>query len=207
MAATAVATDAYIPPRVTVQSQRQAQALCNHPIYCNGPLLDTVMLSGVFDEDKTFVDMPTSKPVADVIAAFNSLPKNATKAQVAEFVDKNFYPAGYDVVDAELEDWTDDPPFLHGVTDPVLRGYGMSVHNQWKKLARRHDPSLLCDGCASSLLATNYTFIVPGSNTSREFGYWNSYYINAGLLKSGLYSTARGMLRNLLDMVRAHGFV
>ncbi|KAJ2320366.1 hypothetical protein IWW52_001416 [Coemansia sp. RSA 2704] len=167
----------------------------------------TVMLSGVFDKDKTFVDMPTSKPVNDVLTAFHKLPANATKAQVAQFVDDNFHPAGYDVIEAKLEDWTEDPPFLRGVTDPVLRGYGMSVHNQWKQLARRRDPSKLCAGCASSLLATNYTFISPGGSTSREFAYWNTYYINLGLLRSGLYQTAKGVLRNLLDMVRSYGFV
>ncbi|KAJ2302128.1 hypothetical protein IWW52_007067, partial [Coemansia sp. RSA 2704] len=194
------ATSTYQPPRVTVLGQREPQMLCDHPIYCNGPILSTVMLSGVFDKDKTFVDMPTSKPVNDVLAAFHKLPANATKAQISQFVDDNFHPAGYDVIEAELEDWTEDPPFLHGVTDPVLRGYGMSVHNQWKQLARRRDPSKLCDGCASSLLATNYTFISPGGSTSREFAYWNTYYINLGLLRSGLYQTAKGVLRNLLDM-------
>ncbi|KAJ2438831.1 hypothetical protein IWW46_004712 [Coemansia sp. RSA 2440] len=205
--AVSAAADVYVPPLVTVHGQREPQALCDHPIYCNGPILDTVMSSGVFDEDKSFVDMPTRKPVAAVVAAFNALPKNATASHVAQFVDENFHPAGYDVVPAELDDWTDDPPFLHGVTDPILRGYGMSVHSQWKKLARRHDPSRLCTNCTSSLLSTNHTFIVPGSNTSREFGYWNSYYINSGLLKSGLYKTAKGVLRDLLNTVRTYGFV
>ncbi|KAJ2848367.1 hypothetical protein IWW36_003336 [Coemansia brasiliensis] len=208
-AATAMASkvDTYLPPKVTVVGQREQQMLCDHPIYCNGPLLSKVMLSGVFDKDKSFVDMPTRKPLNDVLAAFNSLPSNATKSQIASFVDENFYPAGYDVVEAELDDWTDTPPFLDGVADPVLRGYGMSVHNQWKKLARKHDPTRLCDGCVSSLLATNHTFIVSGGAKSREFTYWDTYYINLGLLQSGLYKTARGVLGNLLDMIRLYGFV
>ncbi|PIA18672.1 glycoside hydrolase, partial [Coemansia reversa NRRL 1564] len=180
---------------------------CNHPIYCNGPILERIQLSGVFDKDKTFVDMPTRKPVKDIVAAFEHLPENATKESVAKFVDDNFYPIGYDIVEAELEDWTDDPPFLRDVTDPVLRGYGMSVHKQWKKLARRQDTSKLCKGCESSLISTNNVFIVPGGSTSREFRYWNSYHINLGLLKSGLYKTAKGALQNLLDTVAQYGFV
>ncbi|KAJ2615256.1 hypothetical protein H4S08_001330 [Coemansia sp. RSA 1365] len=151
--------------------------------------------------------MPTRKPVEDIVAAFEYLPENATKESIAKFVDDNFYPIGYDIVEAELEDWTEDPPFLRDVTDPVLRGYGMSVHKQWKKLARRQDTSKLCKGCESSLLPTNNVFIVPGGSTSREFRYWNSYHINLGLLKSGLYKTAKGALQNLLDTVAQYGFV
>ncbi|KAJ2804823.1 hypothetical protein H4R20_002355 [Coemansia guatemalensis] len=207
VASTAAASDVYVPPQVTIQSYRQPQQVCNHPIYCNGPILERVQLSGVFDKDKTFIDMPTRKPVKEVVAAFDLLPENATKETIAMFVDDNFYPIGYDIVEAELEDWTEDPPFLRDVTDPVLRGYGMSVHKQWKKLARRQDVSKLCKGCESSLIPTNNVFIVPGGNTSREFRYWNSYHINLGLLKSGLYKTAKGALQNLLDTVARYGFV
>ncbi|KAJ2778406.1 hypothetical protein H4R18_004626, partial [Coemansia javaensis] len=198
---------AYAAPAVSVLGARQKQNLCSHPIYCSGTLLERVMLSGVFTKDKTFVDMPTRQPVSKVLAAFNQIAGNLTKAKVAKFVDDNFYPIGSDVVEAELEDWTDDPPFLRGVTDPLLRGFGMAVHNQWKKLARKRDPSRLCAGCASSLLPVNNTFIVPGGASSREFNYWHSYYINMGLLRSGLFKTARGALQNLLDMVATYGFV
>ncbi|KAJ2080501.1 hypothetical protein H4R24_003021 [Coemansia sp. RSA 988] len=207
IASTTTAYDAYVPPQVTVQSYRQPQQVCDHPIYCNGPILERVQLSGVFDKDKTFVDMPTRKPVKEIVAAFDLLPEYATKESIAKFVDDNFYPIGYDIVEAELEDWTENPPFLRDVTDPVLRGYGMSLHKQWKKLARRQDTSKICKGCESSLIPTNNVFIVPGGNNSREFRYWNSYYINLGLLKSGLHKTAKGALQNLLDAVARYGFV
>ncbi|KAJ1726385.1 hypothetical protein LPJ61_005222, partial [Coemansia biformis] len=207
VAAAAADASAYVPPKVTVNSGRAQQKVCEHPIYCDGAILRRVQLSGVFDKDKTFIDMPTRKPVVDIVSAYYRLPGNATKDQVAKFVDDNFWPIGADVVEAELADWTDDPPFLRGVTDPVLRGYGMSIHNQWKKLARRRDSSELCKGCESSLLPVNHTFIVPGDASSREFNYWQSYYINMGLLRSGLYATAKGALQNLLDMVAVYGFV
>ncbi|KAI8325782.1 Six-hairpin glycosidase [Martensiomyces pterosporus] len=183
------------------------QKRCNHPIYCDGPILKSVQLAGVFDEDKTFVDMPTRKPVKDIVSAFSQLPANASKDALTQFVNDNFYPAGSDIEVAVLEDWTDNPPFLDGVTDPVLRGYGMALHNQWKKLARRQSTKPLCDGCETSLLPVNHTFITSGSNSSRELHYWDTYYIELGLLKSGLYKTAKGVLQNLLDLVNVYGFV
>ncbi|KAI9504555.1 Six-hairpin glycosidase-like protein, partial [Coemansia spiralis] len=192
---------------VTVVQSRVPQKRCDHPIYCDGPILKAVQLSGIFDNDKTFVDMPTRKPVGDIVTAFNALPANASKSVLSRFVDTNFYPAGSDVVEAELDDWNDNPPFLDGVTDPVLRGYGMAIHNRWKTMARKRDTSFLCDGCESSLLPINNVFFAAGGDSSREYRYWNTYYIEIGLLNSGLYTTAKGVLQNLLDMIKLYDFV
>ncbi|KAJ2046647.1 hypothetical protein IW146_003653 [Coemansia sp. RSA 922] len=206
-ALSAVVADPYSAPRVTFQDLRLQQKICSHPLYCEGPILRRIQLGGVFDSDKTFIDMPTRKPVSQVVDAFNKLPANATRDDLAKFVSDNFHPAGCDIKQAELDDWTDDPPFLKGVTDPVLRGYGMALHNQWKGLARQRNTDFLCDGCETSLLPVKHTFIVGGANSTREPRYWDTYYIVLGLLKSGLNGTARGMLQNLLDLVGIYGFV
>ncbi|KAI7825884.1 Six-hairpin glycosidase-like protein [Kickxella alabastrina] len=204
---TTAADQIYSPPRAAVEDTRSPQKVCEHPIYCDGPILRAIQLGSVFDSDKTFIDMPTRKPVSDIVHAFGKLPLNATRGQLAAFVHDNFYPAGSDVVEVELEDWNDDPPFLKGIVDPVLRGYGLSLHNQWKTLGRKRDTSFLCAGCESSLLPVNHTFIASGSKTTREFHYWNTYYVELGLLQSGLYKTARGVLQNLLDTIALYGFV
>ncbi|KAJ1928522.1 hypothetical protein FBU59_007125, partial [Linderina macrospora] len=135
--ASSVAAQSSSPSAVTSARENilYTQTGCNHTIYCTGPILDKVQRSGIFDSDKTFVDMPTRKPVKDIVAAFKALPANVTKTQLAKFVDDNFAPAGSDIEEAELPDWTETPPFLDSVTDPVLRGYGMQLHNKWKKLA------------------------------------------------------------------------
>ncbi|KAJ1719396.1 hypothetical protein LPJ53_005839 [Coemansia erecta] len=205
--AASAAEQSYTPPTVSVKDARLPQKRCDHPIYCDGPILRAVQLGGVFDSDKTFVDMPTRKPVSDIVKQFSMLPANASTSQLAAFVDDNFYPAGSDIVEVELEDWNENPPFLADITDPVLRGYGMSLHNQWKTLGRKRDTSFLCNGCESSLLPVKNTFIAAGSNSSREFHYWNTYYVELGLLKSGLFKTARGVLQNLLDSIEQYGFV
>ncbi|KAJ2235675.1 hypothetical protein IWW45_002397 [Coemansia sp. RSA 485] len=206
-ASAAVEEQPFAPPSASIQDMRLAQKRCDHPIYCDGPLLKAVQLAGVFDSDKTFVDMPTRKPVDKIVNEFGKLPANASKAQLSKFVEENFYPAGSDIVEVELEDWNEDPPFLQGITDPVLRGYGMSLHNQWKTLGRKRDISFLCSGCESSLLPVKNTFISTGDNSSREFRYWNTYYVELGLLKSGLFKTAKGVLQNLLDAISQYGFV
>ncbi|KAJ2728514.1 hypothetical protein IW152_005950 [Coemansia sp. BCRC 34962] len=203
----AVVADPYSAPRVTFQDLRLKQKLCSHPLYCDGPILRRIQLGGVFDSDKTFVDMPTRKPLKLVVEAFNRLPANATRDDLAKFVSDNFYPAGSDIKQVELEDWTDDPPFLKGIADPVLRGYGMALHNQWKGLARQRNTDFLCDGCETSLLPIKNTFVVGGGNSTREPRYWDTYYIVLGLVKSGLTSTAKGMMQNLLDLVGIYGFV
>lgn len=207
IASTVVIGYSKMPPAPIFVNTRKPQQICDHPLYCNGPLLKAVQLSGIFEDDKEYIDMPTRYPVSQVVDAFNQLPASPSVYAISKFVNDNFYPAGSDIEPAELEDWTDDPPFLRDVTDPVLRGYGMAIHNQWRTLARRRKPSFLGNGCVSSLLPVNNTFIVSGGKTSREYGYWDTYYITLGLLQSGLTKTARGVLQNLLDMVDAYGFV
>lgn len=39
---------------------------CDSEIYCRGPILEKVQMSGLFADSKQFVDMPTSKSKAVV---------------------------------------------------------------------------------------------------------------------------------------------
>jgi alpha,alpha-trehalase len=49
-------------------------------------------------------------------------------------------------------------------------------------------------------------FITPGGRFVVQF-YWDSYFINLGLLRSGRIELARGMVENCLYLVRKHGMV
>ncbi len=49
-------------------------------------------------------------------------------------------------------------------------------------------------------------FITPGGRFVVQF-YWDSYFINLGLLRSGHFDLARGMVENCLYLVRKHGMV
>ena len=57
-----------------------------------------------------------------------------------------------------------------------------------------------------SLLYQENTIIVPGGRF-RESYYWDSYWINKGLLVSGMTTTANGVVNNLLTQVKTYGFV
>lgn len=43
---------------------------CDSEIYCRGPILEKVQMSGMFIDSKQFVDMPTSKSKAVVYLLF-----------------------------------------------------------------------------------------------------------------------------------------
>lgn len=40
---------------------------CLSPIYCKGPILHAIQTSNIFNDSKTFVDMPTVKSEEEVI--------------------------------------------------------------------------------------------------------------------------------------------
>ena len=57
-----------------------------------------------------------------------------------------------------------------------------------------------------SLLALPYPTVVPGGRF-RESYYWDTYWIVEGLLVSGLHTSARGTIKNLLSYIESFGFV
>lgn len=59
-----------------------------------GAVLHTVQTSRIFNDSKTFVDMPTSKPVEQVMRAFAQLGSNPSRSEIRAFVDQNFLEPG-----------------------------------------------------------------------------------------------------------------
>ena len=45
---------------------KNMSANCDSEIYCRGPILERIQMSGLFADSKQFVDMPTSKSKAVV---------------------------------------------------------------------------------------------------------------------------------------------
>ncbi|KAJ3156110.1 hypothetical protein HDU86_004078 [Geranomyces michiganensis] len=186
----------------------QTTHTCNSPIYCPGPILDAVQRAGLFNDSKTFVDKPTTKPLADVVAAFAALPKPPTKDSLKTFVDANFGPEGSEMEAITPRDWIEDPPFLANVTDVNLREWGRTVHGFWKILARRfkQGSNASCVGCVSSLLPASHSFVVPGSRF-RESYYWDTYFVFLGLARSQMYDTMADMIANFMGYIKEYGFM
>ena len=130
-------------------------------------------IAEVYSDPKTFVDKPTNGSSANVVAAFNAIltaagnaTTNITEEDIVTFVDNNFLGEGLELEGADLPNFTDNPPFLDNVTDPLLKGFAQAVNGYWTQLARNTNDSTLCgeDGndCESTLIPLNHTFIVPG---------------------------------------------
>ncbi|OLY81013.1 Trehalase [Smittium mucronatum] len=188
------------------QNSTTGYAPCDSQIFCQGDILKAVQLAAIFDDDKTFVDKPTTKPESQVIEAFSKLGDNATIDQIRTFVSENFGNETSLLIPANLTDWVENPKFLQNITNPFLKGFGSAINEIWKDLVREQDLSGLCDGCTSSFLKIDGKFVVPGGRF-REFYYWDTYFSMEGMLLSELYDTAKGMIEILLNYVETYGFV
>lgn len=182
---------------------------CDHKIYCQGKLLDTVQRARLYPDSKTFVDMKMKKPTKEILKEFNALMKSAnqtpTKEQIQAFVDANFDEGN------ELEVWipTDYscfPKFLYDVEDLVLRDFAKKLVHIWPLLARKVRQEVAENKDRYSLLPIPNGFIVPGGRF-REYYYWDSYWIIQGLLLSEMDETAKGMIENFFFVIEKHGFV
>lgn len=193
------------------------QELCTSPIYCPGPLLQAVQLAGIFDDSKTFVDKATSKPENVVLSNFNSLgggnASNITYEEIIQFVDDNFVAEGVELVPADLgAEFVEDPEFLTGVQDEVVRDWLKQVHSYWELLARTTNSSspsgVQCDGCVSSFIPFNESrvFVVPGGRF-RELYYWDTFFVIEGLITSQLQSVVKAILENFGDLIDRLGFI
>ncbi|CAO3677099.1 unnamed protein product [Umbelopsis vinacea] len=186
-------------------STAKSSLTCDSPIYCSGDLLKTVQLAEIYSDSKTFVDMPTKKPLDQVVSAFNAIGVNASVDQVKQFVSDNFWDAGKELQPVQLQ-VTPNPKVLEKIDDVILRGWVSDLNQYWANLTFEFDTTFLCDGCVTSTLPVARRFVVPGGRF-REFYYWDSYFVIVGLLVSELPDVARDMIDNFLDFVDKYGFL
>ena len=178
---------------------------CQHPIYCTGEILRSIQLAQIFNDSKTFVDMPIKTSVPDVELAYAALTNKSDPVELAKLVENNFLKAGWELEVVNATDWVPNPRFLSNITDQKLKTFARSVHNIWNHLIRRFNTGLLCPDCYSSMSLPN-NFVVPGGRF-REFYYWDTYWILEGLYVSGMYDTAKGIIHNLISLITRHGFI
>ena len=176
-------------------------------VYCEGRLLAAVQRARLFDDSKTFVDMPLKRGVSPeaVLAAFDALPGAPApdRAALGAFVAARFDAPGADLAPWTPPDWAPEPPaaLLARVRDGRLRTWARALHAAWPRLGRR---TAVRDAACTSLLARAHGLVVPGGRF-RETYYWDSLWIVKGLLACGLRATAAGVVDNLLDDVARFG--
>ncbi|KAK4251274.1 glycoside hydrolase [Corynascus novoguineensis] len=184
-------------------------APCDSPIYCQGELLKAVELARPFVDSKTFVDMPTIKPVDEVLAAFSKLTLPlSNNSELNAFLVENFAQAGHELEEVPESELETDAKFLDKLEDRTIKEFVGKVIDIWPDLTRRYAGPSNCTECANSFIPVNRTFVVAGGRF-REPYYWDSYWILEGLLRTGGAFThiSKNIIENFLDFVDTIGFI
>ncbi|KAJ9139163.1 Trehalase [Pleurostoma richardsiae] len=184
-------------------------APCDSPLYCQGEVLKGIELAHPFSDSKTYVDMPTRRPVDEVIAAFNNLTQPlSNNSQLNDFLSTYFLPAHGDLDEVPTDELNTDPTFLDKISDTVIKEFSQKVIDIWPDLTRRYAGAGNCAQCATSFIPVNRTFVVAGGRFT-EYYYWDSYWIMEGLLrtKGAFTNITKNMILNFLDLVEQIGFI
>ncbi|WP_207534977.1 alpha,alpha-trehalase TreF [Desertivirga arenae] len=149
-------------------------------------LFDTVQLSGVFPDSKTFPDCVPLKSPQEIMEAYQSS-KGAAAFNLKDFVSQNF----------RLPAVTNKPFKTLNKSD--VEGH---INELWEVLTR--NPTEV--PVNSSLLQLPKPYVVPGGRF-REIYYWDSYFTMLGLAHSGRHDLIENMVNNFASLIRTYGFI
>lgn len=115
-------------------------------VFCEGPLLAAVQSARLWNDSKTFVDMPLTVDPADVLSAFAAAfpdgGANASRADLAAFVNRYFLTAGSDTAPWVPDDYQAYPTSLSGLRNASLQEFALGLNDLWLQLGRRFKPSV-----------------------------------------------------------------
>ncbi|XP_065842693.1 trehalase-like [Oscarella lobularis] len=178
---------------------------CDSAIYCNDAILRAFQLSNLFNDSKTFVDLPLKFDPSFVFDMFDRL-RPVTEEGLRAFLELFFLQTGSDIVEWRPADWTASPPLFANISDPALRMWASELNKVWLALGRKINPDVYANPQRHSILPVPHPFIVPGGRF-REFYYWDTYWIVKGLLACNMSDTVMNTLLNFVDLVNRYGFV
>lgn len=176
-------------------------------VYCTGPILEAVQLSGIFPDSKTFVDMPMIYEPETTLDAFNNLTDPSNVTVLEQFLEEYFLPASSDLVDWFPTDFSTTPSILSMMDDSyIYKNWTKDLNELWKVLGRQVASNVTISPEKHSFLPRSHPMIVPGGRF-RESYYWDSYWIVRGLLVCDMNTSALAVMSNLLDDISNFGFV
>jgi alpha,alpha-trehalase len=181
-------------------------------IYCYGDFLFTVQRAKFYPDQKVFVDRPLKYPASEVLTKFAALNisgenlSSPEKSVLFDFINENFHPNGTEFEAWDPTDWDPNPAFLSRIADPLLRQWASELHSFWKELGRKINSDVRDNADLNSMYYVSHPVIVPGGRF-KEFYYWDSYWIQRGLLISNMTETVKGMILNFFEMVEKLGFI
>ena len=175
-------------------------------VYCTGSLLYSVQMLKIFNDSKTFVDMPMRHAPETILDSWQLIEDKMNRDVVFEFVDQNFEDAGSDIMSWIPVDWNESPSFISRIHDFEYREWANAVNSYWKVLGKQLTQTALSTPERHSFLPRRHPMIVPGGRF-RESYYWDSLWIVQGLLVSDMATSAKYVIYNLLDDLENFGFV
>ncbi|MES1913563.1 MAG: hypothetical protein MHM6MM_005750 [Cercozoa sp. M6MM] len=181
-------------------------------VHCNNAILEAVHHTGMFNDSKTFVDLPLRKSPQDVLRAFEQLPHEPSNEEVVGFVEDNFYldtSESVELLPAAPPGFTALPPtaFVAAIRDVRYQRFAEELHSLWRTLSRKVSPQVREMPSRFSLLPTKHAFITVPGERFRELFYWDTTWIIRGLIRSGLVEAARQLVENLADFVDRFDYV
>ena len=178
---------------------------CNEGYFCGGDVLHKIQMSQLFNDSKTFVDMPLKVNYTSNIE--KELLRKQTKNQLRDVVNKYFYPAGYHELESyNNTDWVENPKLLDAIKNSEYREWAKHLCAVWKKLVRSINTNVETNSNRHSLIYLKNSFVVPGGRF-REMYYWDTYWAVEGMCQCEMYNTTKNMLENFIKLVEKFGFV
>ncbi|KAF2274729.1 trehalase precursor [Westerdykella ornata] len=211
MKSTFAAWAALLPLAASIYFNGSMIAPCDSEIYCIGNLLKEIELARPFVDSKTFVDLPTIRPLNEVLEAFSKLERPIqNNTALNDFLKTYFGEAGSELAEIDPNQLETQPEFLDNVNSSTVKDFVRQVIDIWPDLTRKYagSPNPNCTECVDSFLPIARPFVVAGGRF-REPYYWDSFWVIEGLLrtKGSFTEIAYNMIENFLDFVDRYGFV
>lgn len=163
-------------------------------IYCTGPLINTIQMSGIFDNSKTFVDMKCQNSAEKTLEEFTKLMNNypSTKPNndvLRKFVSENFESIGLEYQSWTPPDFTTNPKFIKKIASKTYKSWAYDLNKLWKKLGRKQVPDVAKNSDRYSIIPLPNPVIIS-DNSAREVSYGGSFWTIQGLLACEMYDVS-----------------
>lgn len=159
-----------------------ASGSLSDPSEIYGLLFVDVQQSGIFADQKTFVDCVPKRRPGDIVTDYLQAKEHV---DLRAFVKDNFH-------------LPDEPHFQAFVSETLDH----HLETVWPLLQREPLP----EPEGSSLLPLARSYVVPGGRF-REVYYWDSYFAMLGLRVSGREELIVAMTDNFADLIRRYGMI
>ncbi|CAK9299124.1 unnamed protein product [Gordionus sp. m RMFG-2023] len=179
--------------------------------------------SQIFQNDKEFLHMRLKRSPSKIKSSFELLSQNLTTfdKRLKQFLNENFEKIPTKSIqnpitqtflniteDMELwkpDDWVSRPDFLKKIKDERLRQLANRLHFQWLDLSRKINRNVKRNKDRYTIMYMRDGFILP-SFLAAEMRYFDNYFIVRAMLLAGMNETAKGIIRNMVDLIEENNF-